>query len=102
MRCGKRSLGGLKLVTPLSLGSMVVLAAAIGVRGCTHAARHWDDLDYRWWPAEGQALAASLRALPIFTLSYMCHFNALSMHAELVDPTRRRLKAVIAITIGVT
>ena len=97
-----RSLGSLAFVTSASLGSMVVLTIAVAVRGGGHAATHWDSLEYRWWPREGDAAAAVLRSLPIFTLSYMCHFNALSMHAELMNPTRARLKAVIAVTLGVS
>jgi amino acid permease len=97
-----KSLGSLAFVTPVSLGSMVLLTVAVALRGGAHAAAHWDALEYRWGPREGDAVAAVLRSLPIFTLSYMCHFNALSMHAELVNPTRLRLKAVIGATLAVS
>jgi len=91
-----RSLGGLKFVTPFSIGSMLVLLVAVTFRGGAHARAHWGNLEYRLWPADGMAI---LRAVPVFTLSYMCHFNALSVHAELRDPTRGRLKWVIGFAV---
>ena len=39
-------------------------------------------------------MAAVLRALPIFTLSFMCHFNAIGMHAELVSCSHDRRACV--------
>jgi len=95
-----KSLGGLKFVTPASLGSMLLLTLAVVVRGSTHAWLNWETLVWHLWPRDG--LVSVLKALPIYTLSYMCHFNALSMHAELTNPTRDRLKQVIFITIAVS
>ena len=94
-----RSLGGLKFVTPLSLGSMVLLMLAVLLRGSSHAYSNWDDLTWRLYP---ESPANIFRALPIFVLAYMAHFNALEMHSELVNPTRTRLKRVIVITIVVS
>ncbi len=42
-----------------------------------------------------------LSAFPLFTLAFMCQFNILSMHSELVNPTRERVKSVIGISMGV-
>ena len=98
-----RSLSGLKFVTPLSLASMFLLTGTVALRGTMHAYENWDTLVYRWWPDEDEGvLASSLKALPVCTLSYMCHFNALSMHADLIDPTRERLVSVIAAAITVS
>ena len=94
-----RSLGGLSFVTPLSLASMVTLMLAVLLRGSSHAYTNWDELYWRLWP---ESSANVFRALPIFVLAYMAHFNALEMHSELVDPTRARLKRVIVITIAVS
>jgi len=97
-----KSLSGLRFVTPASLGSMLLLACAVTLRGSMHAYTQWEDIKWRLWPRDGMVLLGVLKALPIYTLSYMCHFNALSMHAELTNPTRERLKLVIAIVIAVS
>ena len=94
-----RSLGGLKFITPLSLGSMIMLTLAVLLRGSEHAYNHWETVTYHLWPESSYNV---FRALPIFVLAFMCHFNALEMHSELVNPTRTRLKRVIIITIAVS
>jgi hypothetical protein len=59
-----RSLGGLAFVTPLSLGSVMVLLLSVCVRGTMHAYNDWDTLEYHMWPQSGLGI---LKALPIFS-----------------------------------
>mmetsp|Transcript_10967 Transcript_10967/g.31462 ORF Transcript_10967/g.31462 Transcript_10967/m.31462 type:complete len:508 (-) Transcript_10967:156-1679(-) len=94
-----KSLHGLRFVTPVSMTFMVVLTLAVLIRGTTHAVLNWDEVTYDVFPSSWGSL---LSGIPIFTLSYMCHFNAISMHAELTKPTRHRLKLVILVTISVS
>ncbi len=42
-----------------------------------------------------------LSSFPIFALSFMCQFNILSIHSELVNPTRERVKSVIGTSMGI-
>jgi amino acid permease len=46
--------------------------------------------------------AGILNSIPILVCTYVCHFNVLPVHHELVKPTRRRLKKLIHATFGVT
>ena len=41
-----------------------------------------------------------LYTVPVYFVSYLCHFNVLPMHGELVQPTRKRAKHVIYWTMG--
>lgn len=59
-----RSLGGLSFVTPLSLGSVMVLLITVCIRGSVHAYTQWDTLVYHLWP---QTYLGVLKALPIFS-----------------------------------
>ena len=79
-----------------SLASMVTLMLAAILRA-PHAYTNWDELYWRLWP---ESSANVFRALPIFVLAYMAHFNAL-MHSELSTPGARG-QACIVITIAVS
>lgn len=94
-----KTLHGLRFVTPVSMTFMTILTLSVLIRGTTHAVLNWSEVTYRMFPSSFGGL---LSGIPIFTLSYMCHFNAISMHAELTQPTRHRLKLVIATTIIVS
>jgi amino acid permease len=37
---------------------------------------------------------------PIFCVAYLCHFNVLPIHGDLIIPSRHRIKGVIHSTIG--
>lgn len=87
-----RNLSSLSFVTPLSLGSMVVLTVTVGGKGVIHALENLEGMAYNLWPSSPLDI---FRALPIITLSYVCHFNTLGIHAELFEPTRPRLQLVI-------
>lgn len=41
-------------------------------------------------------------AVPVFGVSFLCHFNALPAHQELSRPTRFRIRRVVLITMGCT
>lgn len=63
--------------------SMLVLAIAVVMRGSLRLLENWEQAqrEVRWWPTN---ISDVFSAVPVITLSYLCHFNALSMHAELV------------------
>ncbi|CAN0254019.1 unnamed protein product, partial [Scytosiphon promiscuus] len=42
------------------------------------------------------------QAFPIICLSFLCHFNILSVHQQFVNPTRERLKGLLHGTMGLT
>ncbi len=42
-----------------------------------------------------------LPAFPLFALSFMCHFSILSVHSELINPTRERIRGVIGTSMGI-
>ena len=67
----------------LLLYSMLVLAIAVVMRGSIRLLENWEQAsrEVRWWPTD---ISDVFSAVPVITLSYLCHFNALSMHAELV------------------
>jgi amino acid permease len=54
---------------------------------------------YDWWPQEW---VKALYCVPTFGVSYLCHFNALSTHRELVRPTRYRVRKMLVITFALT
>mmetsp|Transcript_17935 Transcript_17935/g.37510 ORF Transcript_17935/g.37510 Transcript_17935/m.37510 type:complete len:309 (+) Transcript_17935:762-1688(+) len=80
---------------------MLVLAIAVVMRGSIRLLENWEQAsrEVRWWPTD---ISDVFSAVPVITLSYLCHFNALSMHAELVNPTRPRLKQVIFTAVGIS
>eukprot|EP00622_Pseudochattonella_farcimen_P005474 FR741098.1.p1 GENE.FR741098.1~~FR741098.1.p1 ORF type:complete len:286 (+),score=6.30 FR741098.1:3-860(+) len=91
---------------------MVMLASVVVFRGTLSFCglveyTHGNDSDgwheaiqlVKLWP---ESLSDVLISFPVITLSYLCHFNALSMHAELTEPTRPRLKQVIFASIGIS
>ena len=36
---------------------------------------------------------------PIFSISFLCHFNVLPMHCDLIEPSRARIKRVVHSTV---
>ena len=70
----------------------------------TGSSPSWPEHAYNHWETEltisGRNLLTTSGTSDLF--AFMCHFNALEMHSELVNPTRTRLKRVIIITIAVS
>eukprot|EP00931_Biecheleriopsis_adriatica_P010222 TRINITY_DN11130_c1_g1_i1.p1 TRINITY_DN11130_c1_g1~~TRINITY_DN11130_c1_g1_i1.p1 ORF type:complete len:672 (-),score=110.82 TRINITY_DN11130_c1_g1_i1:40-2055(-) len=112
--CFKSSLSALRFMCFASVGSVMVVAAAVGFRavqtfGKDHEASvqrptHTGELvmveaTYNLWPADWMK---ALYAFPTFGLSFLCHFNALPTHQELQRPTRYRMRRVIAVTLSLT
>ena len=48
------------------------------------------------WPA---SVSGVIYVFPIFSISFLCHFNALSTQSELVLPKRRRVHYVVHMTV---
>jgi amino acid permease len=97
--CFLRSMNGLAFLSLFSVLTMVVLCVAIGIRST-------NSLPERT-PSQRDLIAVNdigtaITAFPICCVSFLCHFNVLGMHEELVDPTRKRIKQVVHSTIGIT
>mmetsp|Transcript_28257 Transcript_28257/g.51004 ORF Transcript_28257/g.51004 Transcript_28257/m.51004 type:complete len:697 (-) Transcript_28257:180-2270(-) len=107
--CFKSSLSSLKFACFASVGSVVVVAAAVGFRTAqTLGQEHTVQVDtqsilvqaqYHLWPSDWPK---ALYAFPMFGVSFLCHFNALPTHQELQRPTRYRMRRVIVTTLSLT
>ncbi|CAE8612730.1 unnamed protein product [Polarella glacialis] len=54
---------------------------------------------YRLFPKQW---VDALYAIPVFGVSFLCHFNALPAHQELSRPTRMRIHRVVRVTMSFT
>eukprot|EP00933_Yihiella_yeosuensis_P071365 TRINITY_DN79572_c0_g1_i1.p1 TRINITY_DN79572_c0_g1~~TRINITY_DN79572_c0_g1_i1.p1 ORF type:complete len:595 (+),score=56.78 TRINITY_DN79572_c0_g1_i1:219-1787(+) len=112
--CVSRSLGALKYLCLASVASVCAVTAFIG----WSALSTLGEARYIWWTgASGQEESAWIRpeyrlfpanwvdaayAIPVFGVSFLCHFNALPAHQELTHPTRWRIRRVVTITMCFT
>jgi len=107
--CFFDSLNSLRFTSFLSILSMIVLAICVFIRAAQRLLYPETLLDsgYRvivdinnpliWWnPSWHDAVFA----FPIVSVAYLCHFNVLPLHAELVQPTRSRIKVMIHWVMG--
>eukprot|EP00300_Choanocystis_sp_HF-7_P024639 c26144_g1_i1.p1 GENE.c26144_g1_i1~~c26144_g1_i1.p1 ORF type:complete len:480 (-),score=101.72 c26144_g1_i1:81-1520(-) len=65
-----------------------------GVTPDSHSISH----AIRWWP---DSLFDVLYVFPIFSVAFLCHFNVLPIHCDLIIPSRQRIKRVVHTTVGV-
>lgn len=122
--CLKRSMAALSWLSVASIVPMGVLCYAVMIRGwqavvAVHAASHAaspigaadaasassslllvsaSDMTLKWVPASSNDV---LYAIPILACAFMCHFNVLPLHGELIRPTRPRIKQMIQSVIGI-
>jgi len=109
--CVQRSLGALRFLAFASVASICAVTVVLGweaLKPLGHARYiYWLDPSgieehvwirptYRLWP---QSWVDALYAIPMFGVSFLCHFNALPAHQELERPTRFRIRKVIFFTI---
>ncbi|CAE7540140.1 SLC38A10 [Symbiodinium natans] len=112
--CFRSSLSALRFMCFASVASVIVVGAVVGYRafeslGHEHTIQvqmpsHLNRMvqvmpNYNLWPEDW---AKALYALPIFGVSFLCHFNALPTHQELARPTRHRMRRVILVTLTLT
>eukprot|EP00929_Paragymnodinium_shiwhaense_P023414 TRINITY_DN14656_c0_g1_i1.p1 TRINITY_DN14656_c0_g1~~TRINITY_DN14656_c0_g1_i1.p1 ORF type:complete len:589 (+),score=101.78 TRINITY_DN14656_c0_g1_i1:111-1877(+) len=111
--CFKTSLHALRFMSVIAFTALCIVVLALG----HHAfeAFHTEHDAHVMWqgsqhpvlvPAESLSWGPSslndvLYAFPIFGLSFLCHFNVLPMHAEIVRPTRQRTKMVVNAAMAV-
>lgn len=108
--CLPRSLQALRFTSVLCVVAVLALAGCIAYRSLTDgyafapppdAAARGIDLRVLVWPASVRAAwHGALHALPIFCVSFLCHFNVLSTHTELHEPSRGRIAAVVHQTMA--
>ena len=55
-------------------------------------------MELRWLPASAEDV---FYAFPLFAVAFLCHFNVLPIHAELLQPTRKRLSRVFQLTMAI-
>lgn len=108
--CLPRSLHALRFTSVLCVGAVLALAGCIAYRSLTDgyvfapppdAAARGLDLHVLVWPVSLRtAWHGALHALPIFCVSFLCHFNVLSTHTELHEPSRGRIADVVHQTMA--
>ncbi|CAE7266582.1 SLC38A10 [Symbiodinium sp. CCMP2456] len=102
------------LATADRLDPVAVVGAVVGIRAFESLGRehtiqvqlpsHLNRMvqvmpNYNLWPENWEQ---AMYALPIFGVSFLCHFNALPTHQELERPTRYRMRRVILVTLTLT
>lgn len=112
--CFKSNLAALKFLCIGSVGSVLLVSLMVTIRaveslGHDHNVEvvmpdgrqrqinvpaHYDLFPQEW--------AQALYVFPMFGVSFLCHFNALSTHQELLRPTRNRIRRVVILTIVFT
>lgn len=112
--CFRSSLSALRFMCFASVSSVAVVGAVVGIRAFESLGRehtiqvqlpsHLNRMvqvmpNYNLWP---ESWEQAMYALPIFGVSFLCHFNALPTHQELERPTRYRMRRVILVTLTLT
>lgn len=92
--CLMKSMSQLKFISMVSVFSMGLLAFAVGVRSI----ESFPPKSVVYFSGN---LEDILYSFPIILVAFICHFNVLPMHSELIDPTRSRIQAVFHICIAV-
>ena len=103
-----KSLNALRFTSAFCVISVTLLAVCIGYKSATdgYGFKHTDPQDpdlsvhrhLKLWP---ESFGDILYATPIFFISYLCHFNVLSTHCEMKQPSLERLSHVIHATTSV-
>ena len=104
--CLLRSLHALRFTSVLCVAAVSALAGCVAFKSLSEgyafvappAAQHQpEDLRVLVWPRSvAAAWSGTLHALPIFCVSFLCHFNVVSTHTQLhypaPTPTRTRIR----------
>eukprot|EP00941_MAST-03F_sp_MAST-3F-sp1_P003975 g3975.t1 len=96
-----RTLNALRFTSMLCVVSVIVLGICIGYRSIEQG----DVIHNNGWQITSEMLfpegflSGSMFCFPIFSISYLCHFNVLGTHSEMKDPKRTHVRGVIHSTI---
>lgn len=93
-----KSLHALRFTSVICVFSVGLLAVCISIRSVRDgvAFNHPSSASIKYWPT---SIGDILYALPIYFISFLCHFNVLSTHCELVKPSRHRVQTVVHLTM---
>eukprot|EP01084_Bolivina_argentea_P200164 342318_1 len=111
--CYMRQIKALKYTSIISITSVIILSAIIAIKTATHFDKP-HDIYYinQHGLKETYAMTTDIHLLPssiddvlyvfpVFSLSFLCHFNIPQVHSELTRPTRKRMRMVL-ITVVLT
>ena len=116
--CLQKNLSSISCISIVSIGSMLLLAYCVMYRGIEsllfpshmeftpthHSSMSTDSVTTNSYQQHEEMMSLKLApsrwsdvlyAAPIFTCAYICHFNVLPLHRELIHPTRPRIKRMI-------
>lgn len=95
-----RSINALRFTSIFSLLSILVLVLAIGIRSVQSTETpEFSPSNMKFLPTSWHDV---VYAFPIISVSFLCHFNVLPVYGELHQPTRRRLKTIVHVTMAST
>ncbi len=109
--CYQRNIKALRYTSALSVTSVLMLAAIIALKtllhfGSAHSIYYVDADGVKrsyWMRTEMKLFPDSLSdviyTIPVFFLSFMCHFNIPQVHSELTRPTRRRMRLLLGTVV---
>eukprot|EP00752_Nemacystus_decipiens_P011549 g10255.t1 len=98
--CLAKDLHALRHFCYVGFFSAMVLTAAIAYRSVQ--ANNLDPTAKLALKLNADSWGDIFEAFPILCLSFLCHFNILSVHSQFVNPTRERLKGLLHGTMGLT
>lgn len=96
-----KSLHALRYSNMMSVIAAVLLLTSVLVESARqgkgfYPSKRLDDESIKWYTTDFKDI---MYAVPFFVGAYMAHFSLLSVHAELVQPTKARVRGVIRVTI---
>eukprot|EP00592_Proboscia_alata_P003883 CAMPEP_0194372264 /NCGR_PEP_ID=MMETSP0174-20130528/20598_1 /TAXON_ID=216777 /ORGANISM="Proboscia alata, Strain PI-D3" /LENGTH=167 /DNA_ID=CAMNT_0039150681 /DNA_START=258 /DNA_END=757 /DNA_ORIENTATION=+ len=97
-----KTLTKLSKVGMISMISIACLGLAIVYRSITCVSIPRDDTFAESSPYLPPSWVDVYDAIPLLLSGYMCHFNAISVHNELIDPTPSRSNAITTSTIVIS
>jgi len=112
--CFKSGLNALSFLCFASVGSVVIVGMVIAYRAALHVGVEHEirilnpkqeivpitvSGAFNWFPEQW---SQALYVVPMFGVSFMCHFNALPTHQELARPTRTRMRRVLLLCMAFT
>lgn len=99
--CFLDTLHSLRFNSVVSLFSIIILTVTIGYRSVQSMSSTYegkmvtplaDHLNNLKWTTDFDSI---IYVLPIISVAFLCHFNVLTVHMELIDPTRLRIQGII-------
>ncbi len=110
--CYMRQIKALQYASLISVASVMILAVIIALKTAekfeeTHQIYYINNAglketyqilgtDIRLFP---QSLSDVIYVFPVFSLSFLCHFNIPLVHSELTRPTRKRVRLILCTVV---